>query len=328
VPPAEIVIQRLSAAGIVQLTPDVEFAHPLFATYLGAQHASRAQPLSDSMAADPEFAVFVAALLGDDRMDEKLTHLLRHGAVGQARYLRLVAEAPREPQPQDPLTFGRAVETFTGLAAECIVTDEWTAWRTSEEPGIGKPDAVRAWLSAGEVNFLTGHVFKRRSPVDVAVIESLARFKHHVVLRRPHESQFTRLPESELKRLRKLPKRDLEEMILQAAVDWRKEWRAQASELRIASIPETAIDDGDPCVTVYETWPDPRLRLDWGASARVVWSQPEMLRLAGVPLSHFLEPGRSARVYDDLIKRAERALGCAFGSQTWNRPELVASWAW
>ena len=330
VPPAETVIQRLSAAGIVQLTPDVIFAHPLFATYLGARHAATVGPITDAMAGDPEFAMFVTALLGDDRVNEKLTHLLRHGPVGQARYLRLVSEIPREPQPDDPIAFGTAVKTLSGSAAECIATDHWTAWRTAEEPGAAAADAVQLWMSVGDVNFLPGHAFKHRSPVDVATIESLARFKAHVTYQQPNEDRFGRLTDRELKRLRKLPRQQLNDLILEAALDWRREWREQAATMRISTLAETAIGDGDPEVTVYEDWPDPGLRIDWGGTASVTWVQQDSNQPTwnSRPLSTFLEPGRSARIYQELIERAEQAIGCTFGSQAWNRPDHVAAWAW
>jgi uncharacterized protein DUF4062 len=330
VPPAQTVIERLSAAGIVQLTPDVVFAHPLFATFLGARHAVTAEPMTSAMAADPEFAMFVAALLGEDRGDEKLACLLRHGPVGQARYLRLAPETPREPEPDDPLVFGAAVKMLSGSAAECIVTDEWTAWRAADDPGAPDLDALQSWFAAGDVNFLPGNAFQRRSPVDVATIESLARFKDHVVHQRPREDRFDRLNDAELKRLRKLSREELNELILQAALDWRREWREQAVAMGISTLPETAIGDGDPQVIVYEDWPDPGLRIEWGGKAGVSWVQPGSKEPAWGyrSLSRFLDPGRSARIYEELVERAEQALGCTFGSQAWSRPEHVAAWAW
>jgi hypothetical protein len=330
VPPAETVIQRLSAAGIVQLTPDVVFAHPLFATYLGARHAATTEPMTNAMAADPEFAMFVTALLDDDGVDEKLTHLLRHGPVGQARYLRLIPDTPREQRPDAAIAFGSAVKILSGSAAECIVTDHWTAWRTADQPSVAAPDAVQRWMAVGDVNFLPGNAFKHRSPVDLAAIESLARFKHSVTRQRPDEDRFDRPTATELKRLRRLPRPELEEMLLQAALDWRREWREQAIAMGISTLPETAIGDGDPQVTVYEDWPDPGFRMDWGDAARVTWVQPgpDVPAWNYRPLSTFLDPGRSARIYQQLIERAERALGCSFGSQAWNRPEQVAAWAW
>lgn len=331
VPPAETVIERLSAAGIVQLPTDVVFAHPLFATYLAARQAATAAPMTDAMAADPEFAMFVAALLDEDREDEKLVHLVRHGPVGQARYLRLVAEAPRKPRPEDPAALGSALKTLSGAAAECIVTENWTAWRTAHEPGTAAIDSVRRWMAAGDVTFLPGHAFKRRSPLDVATIESLARFKDHVTQQRPAEHGFERPTDAELKRLRRLPRQELDDLLLQAALDWRGEWRQQAVAMGISTLPEVAIGGGDPQVTVYEDWPNPGLHIDWGAAAATVtWVQPDADRTGGDyrPLSRFLEPGRSARIYQELTERAERALGCSFDSQAWSRPEHVAAWAW
>ncbi len=330
VPPAETIIERLSAAGIVQLTPEVVFAHPLFATYLGAHHAATAEPMTDEMADDPEFAMFVTALLSEDRGDEKLEYLLRHGPVGQARYLRLVPEAAREPRPDDPVAFGAAVKTLSGSAAECIVTHDWTAWRTADEPAASDADSVQTWLAVSDVSFLPGNTFRRRSPVDVATIESLARFKSRVTHQRPDEDRFDRLAGAELKRLRKLPREELDELILQAALDWRREWREQAVAMGVSTLPETRIGDGDPRVIVYESLPDPGLRIEWGGTADVTWVQPNPNDPAWNyrPLSTFLDPGRSARIYQELIERAERALGCTFGSQAWSRPEHVASWAW
>jgi hypothetical protein len=286
--------------------------------------------MTNAMAADPEFAMFVTALLDDDRADEKLTHLLRHGPVGQARYLRLIPDTAREPRPDAAIAFGAAVKTLSGPAAECIVTDDWTAWRTADQPSVAAPDVVERWMAVGDVNFLPGNAFKHRSPVDLAAIESLARFKHSVTRQRPDEDRFDRLTATELKRLRRLPRPELEEMLLQAAVDWRREWREQAIAMGISTLPETAIGDGDPQVTVDEDWPDPGLRIDWGDAARVTWAQPEPDVPAWNyrPLSTLLDPGRSARIYQQLIERAERALGCSFGSQAWNRPEQVAAWAW
>lgn len=330
VPPAATVVERLSATGIVQLTTDVVFAHPLFATYLGAHHASSAAPMTDAMTADPEFSMFVTAMLGEDRVGEKLTHLLRHGPVGQARYLRLVPEALREPRPDDPIAFGAAVKTLSGSAAECIVADNWTAWRTADEPGVAAAEAVERWMAVGDVNFLPGHAFKGRSPVDLATIESLARFKDHVTHHRPHEDRFDRLTDAELRRLRMLPRAELNELMLQAALDWRRDWRKQAVAMRISTIPETEVGEGDPKMTVYEDWPDPGWGVDWGGTAGVTWIQPGPNQRAWNyrPLSSLLDPGRSARIYQELVEQAERALGCAFGSQAWNRPEHVASWAW
>jgi hypothetical protein len=330
VPPAEGVIQRLSSAGLVQLAPSVEFAHPLFATYLAASHAATAGPITEPMAADPEFAIFVAALLDEDRVTEKLEHLLRHGPVGQARYLRLVHASPRKPQQDDPVLFGAFLKTLSGSAATCVVTEDWTAWRPADEPRAASADAVAEWMADGEITFLQGNAFMERSPLDVATIESLARFKSHVIRQRPDEDSFDWLADPEVKRLRKLPRSDLDDLILQAALDWRREWREQAAALGISTLPETAIADGDPDVTVYECWPDPRLRIDWGGTARVTWvlSAADVPAWNYQPLSRLLEPGRSARIYAELIERAERALGCAFGSQAWSRPEHVAAWAW
>jgi hypothetical protein len=329
VPPAGTVIQQLSAAGIVHLTPDVVFAHPLFATYLAALHASASEPMTEAMAEDSEFAVFVAALLDDDRVDEKLALLLHHGPVGQARYLRLVPPARREPGPDSPVAFGAAVKKLTGSAAECIVTDDWTAWRLADVHTAADPDIVR-WVAEGDVNFLQGHAFRDRSPVDVATIESLARFKSHVNRHQPAGDRFARLSEDDLKRLRKLPRAELDELILQAVLDWRREWRAQARSLEIWTLPETAIGDGDPEVIARETWPDPKLRIDWDSTAGVTWVPSGEGDAAWNfwRLSTFLDPGRDARIYEELVQRVERALGCSLGSQAWSRPEHVAAWAW
>lgn len=330
VPAAETIIERLSAAGIIQLTPEVEFAHPLFATYLGAKHAATEEPMTAAMATDPEFAMFVTALLTHERTDEILANLKYHGPVGQARYLRLVAEEPRKPDEDDAITFGTLTEALTGSAAECIVTDEWTAWRTASTPRMPGTAEVEEWLARGEVNFMQGNVFERRRPIDLAAIESLARFKDLATRQRPHEDRFERPRDDEFKSIRKLPRAELDELILQAVLDWRTEWRQQAVAMGISTLPETTVGDGDPHVTVAETWPDPGLLIEWGKTARVEWVQPDGNERDWryQPLSRFLEPGRSARIYDDLARRAERALGCAFSSQAWARPEHVAAWAW
>lgn len=329
VPPAESVLQRLSAAGIVQQTPDIEFAHPLFATYLGAAHAAESGEMTDAMKRDPEFAMFVAALLDDSSRQEKLQHLARHGPIGQARYLRLVEETAREPDVNDALEFCRAVGELSGTPAACIVTDGWTAWRNADEAAVADEGDVEAWLASGDVNFIPGNAFSRRSPVDLAAIEALARFKHAVVLRRPDGDRFDRVSDRELRRLRRIPRAELDELIVQSVFDWRAEWRQLASELGLDSLPEAALPDGDPVIRVCEDWPDPSLKLEWGDTAGVLWdATPEQPPWGYRPLSTFLEPGRSARIYSDLTDRAELALGCTFGSQAWTRPELVAAWAW
>jgi hypothetical protein len=83
-------------------------------------------------------------------------------------------------------------------------------------------------------------------------------------------------------------------------------------------------------VFVYEDWPDPGLRIEWGEDCGVIWVKPDPNEPAWdyQPLSTFLDPGRSARIYQQLVERAERAIGCTFGSQAWSRPEHVAAWAW
>ena len=331
VPPAETIIERLTGAGIVHLTADeLVFAHPLFATYLGARHAATAQPMNGAMADDAEFAMFATALMGEDREGEKLAHLLRHGPVGQARYLRLVPAAPREAQPSDPIAFASAVERLSGSAADCIVTDGWTAWRASDTPCSSGPEAIQSWLAAGDVTFLPGNVFRTRSPIDVATIASLTRFKDHVNRQRPQESRFDRPTDAELKRLRRLPREELNDLILQTALDWRREWREQAAALEFSTLPEAFLGEGDPQVRVYEDWLDPGIRIGWGDHPLVTWVSPapEEPRWDYRPLSDFLAPGRDARIYEGLVQLAERALGCAFSSQAWSRPELVAAWAW
>lgn len=328
--PAETLIVRLSAAGIVQQNPDIAFAHPLFATYLAARCAASTGSMSEAMAADPEFAMFVTAMLREDQMDEKLIHLAHHGPVGQARYLRLVAASVRERHPDDPVVFGSALKALSGSAAECIVTDSWTAWRSADEAAADAAEAVKEWMSVGDVNFMAGDAFTHRPPVDLAVIESLARFKDHVESQTPEGYRFDRLTDAQLKRLRRLPRDELNQLILQAVMDWRYEWRRQAADLRIGTLPEVTMGDGDPAVTISATWPDPGVQIEWAGTASVTWVQPDP-DLPGwrfQPLSKFLDPGRDSRIYHELTERAERAIGCAFGSQAWNRPERVAAWAW
>jgi hypothetical protein len=282
------------------------------------------------MAADVELAMFIAAMLPADRGDEKIGHLLNHGPVGQARYLRLIPESARRPEAEDAISFGRVVEVLSGSAAECIVTEAWTAWRTAKESTAQAPDAIERWLADGEVNFLKGNAFASRSPVDVAVIEALARFKDHALRQEPDEERFERLSESELRRLRHRPRAELDDLIVQAVLDWRSEWRALASSLGVSTLPETVIGDGDPQITAIKERPDPRVRIKWGGMPGVTWVEPDPdgRHWDYLPLSTFLDPGRTARIYHDLVERAERAIGCPFGSQAWSRPELVAAWAW
>lgn len=330
VPTAQSLIERLGAAGVVQVADDIAFAHPLFATYLAADRAAQGDDISEEMAADPEFAMFVAALLPVDQRGPKLTLLCRHGPVGQARYLRLVAEGRRTHEPDDVFVFGEVLMSLTGSAADCVVTDSWTAWRKSVAPAASAPDVIDGWLRDGETTFLQGNVFQHRDPLDVATIAALARFKHEVSAYRPYGDRFNRLNEGELKKLRRLPRSDLDELIIQSALDWRQDWRDQAAIMGVASLPEIHLGEGDPVVTVYEEWPDPGLRIEWGTAASVTWTSDDagQSRWNYRPLSGFLDPGRSARIHEELIKRAERALGCRFGSEAWARPEYVAAWAW
>ncbi|MBI4882996.1 MAG: DUF4062 domain-containing protein [Actinobacteria bacterium] len=329
VPPAETVLQRLSAAGIVQLTPDVAMAHPLFATYLGAQHAATVGPMTDAMANDPEFAIFTAAL--SDAHDDKVGILLRHGPVGQARYMRLVPEMPREATPDDAGAFTAAVAVLTGKNLQCIVTQEWTAWRESTDSTIATIDDVGSWLNDANVVFVAGNAFTRRTPVDIAAMESLADFKEQIGRQRPNGPAFDRPSTKELKALRKLARLDLDELMMQAGADWRREWRRQAAAMKVDMIAEIAIDDGEPQITAIERWPDdPLIRIRWGDSASVTWTGKE--QVAGMwglqPLANFLDPGRDSRIYEDVARQVEQALGCSFSSQSWSRPELVAAWAW
>ncbi|HEX6394676.1 MAG TPA: DUF4062 domain-containing protein [Acidimicrobiales bacterium] len=329
-PSADVLIQRLSEAGVVQLTPSVSFAHPLFATYLGALHASLTRQVTDLMSADPEFAVFVAAMSGNDRPEETALTLQRHGAVGQARYLRLVPLESRTPQADDVAVFGLALQTLDGRSAECIVADDWTAWRSAEVPGVGSPTAITEWMSAGEVNFLPGNAFASRSPLVLATIESLARYKQLVAEVQPFGDRFDRLSERELLRLRRMHQRQRDDLVLEAVLNWRTDWRDLATTMKLAELPEAAIGEGDPVVTVFETWPDPMLSVDWNGPPHVTWVQgsPDPRSGRYERLSTYLDPGRKARVYQDLIRLAEQALGCSFSSQAWSRPETVASWAW
>jgi hypothetical protein len=330
IPSATTLVQRLSEAGILRLTPDAEFAHPLFATYLAAQHAAAGHAMTSPMEADPEFAMFVAALLGEGEHNEQLRHLARHGPVGQARYLRLRPEGQRQVQSDDAEVFGDAASVLSGRTAECIVTDQWTAWRSGESPGQREANEIDDWLASGTVSFLVANAFALRSPVDIATIESLGHFKEVVRALRPAGERFDRLRDAELRKLRKLPRAELDELIVQAVVDWRSDWRAQAEAMGVSTLAETTIGSGDPAITVLNRWPDPGLRIEWGGTAGVTWVTPEpkVPEWNYQPLSTYLNPGRSARVYHDLTERTERALGCRFSSQAWSRPEYVAAWAW
>ena len=329
-PAAEVLVQRLSAAGIIQLVPEVAFAHPLFATYLAASHAARSAMSSD-MRSDPEFSMFVAALLDESRSLEIRELLVDHGPVGQARYLRLVPEAARVPGDSDAMDFGMEVQALTGSPAQLCVADDWAAWIGSDSLGRATENDVESWLRNGlEVTFLPGSVLSTRKPIDLAAMESLNRFKATVLRLAPDEDRFRRLPDRELRAFRRLPRAELDELVLEAVMDWRNEWHRQVTALRLEALPGVGLPAGDPQVSVYERWPNPRLRIEWGVGPGVVWLEPvdDLEAMRGQPLSEFLEPGRNARVYHQLVDRAEREIGCRFGSQSWSRPELVAAWAW
>lgn len=329
-PPAAVIIERLSGAGVIQQARQLSIAHPLFATYLAAQEARLTQTFRDGMRDDGEFAMFVAALLPEDRSDEQVALLERHGPIGQARFLRLVPERSRTVGPTDSRLFGSTVEKLTGKAAECIAVENWTAWRESEHSGIGHPDSIGDWLSRGEVAFIQGNAFQLRTPVTLAAIEALARFKGRALKLRPAKDNWhDGLSDRELKQLRRLPSAELDEMLLQAAVDWRRQWRDVADAIRVGSLTELRIPDGEPQISLIVEWPDPRVRIEWGARAGVTRLPPTRENTRDYqPLSQFLGPGVAARVYRDVVDRTEKALGCTFGSQAWSRPEHVAAWAW
>jgi hypothetical protein len=327
-PPASDMLDRLGACGVLQHVGDLVFAHPLFATYLAAVHATTRGALTDGMTRDPEFAMFAAALLPSRRSAEQLKLLQEHGPLGQARYLRLVSAGDRQPQLDDGSAFDRAVELLDGVGAECMVSEAWTAWRPSTSSSAATAD-IDTWLADGEVAFMRGNVFRHRSPVELAAIEALARFKRRVLDAQPNADPFKRADESTLRSWQRLQPHELDDALIQAAKDWRADWCATADKLGVARLAEVAMPDGEPVITFVLKWPDPPVRLDWGATAKVVRLKNEPATGPGFSrLSSILDPGRSARVYRDIVAIVEKALGCPFSSQAWTRPELVAAWAW
>jgi len=328
-PPASVIVDRLSGAGIIQEARQLNLAHPLFATYLAARHAVFAGALRVDMRNDGELAMFVAALLPEERCDEQIALLDRHGPVGRARFLRLMPERDRTLDPSDPTLFGSSLQTLDGTAAVCIATETWTAWRASENAGTVHPDSIGDWLTEGEIAFMRGNVFKRRTPVTLAAIESLARFKGRAMRLRPSPDNWHEQPSpSEMTQLRRIAPAELDEMLLQVVLDWRRRWREIADAIGVGSLPEIRIPDGEPQLSLILDWSDPRLRVDWGDRAEVTRVPPSKLSWDYESLFRFLGPGWVARIYRDIISRTEMALGCRLGSQAWNQPERVAAWAW
>lgn len=327
-PPASVILDRLSGAGIVQQGTELELAHPLFATFLAARHAATNE-VSTAMLADPEFAMFVAAVLGRQRDHERLELLARHGPIGQARFLRLAPTPPRSATLDDPIDFGRAVAELTGQPTECIVTADWTAWRASDVPMRSDEASLAGWMTEGsEIAFVKGNAFVTRSPVEMAALEALGRYKNVVLDLVPDEQPwYWEIPPSVLKGLKRMSARDLDERLLQAALDRRQYQRDLARRMGIENLAEADVPDGDPQLRVVVEWSDPRFELTWGNGAVVerVPTDPDRQRSMR-PLSELLHP--KPVVYRDLVQVAEEILGCKFSSQSWNRPEQVAAWAW
>ena len=327
-PPASVILDRLSGAGIVQQGTEFELAHPLIATLLAARHAATNE-VSPSMVADPEFAMFVAALLGRQRDRERLELLARHGPIGQARFLRLAPTPPRSATIDDPIDFGRAVAELTGQPTECIVTADWTAWRASGVPMRSDEASLARWMTEGsEIAFVKGNAFVSRSPVEMAALEALGRYKNVVLDLVPKEEPwYWEIPPSVLKDLKRMSARDLDERLLQAALDRRQYQRDLARRMGIENRAEADVPDGEPQLRVVVDWSEPRFELTWGKGAVVERLPTDSDRQRSMrPLSELLHP--RPIVYRELVRAAEEILGCRFSSQSWNRPEQVAAWAW
>jgi hypothetical protein len=229
----------------------------------------------------------------------------------------------------DSIRFGAVLKRLSGAAAECIATDNWTAWRSSGQERSERPEAIRDWLARGDVVFVQGNAFEGRTPVALAAIESVARFKARAMGLAPVHDSWHKLSDNEMKQVRRLPPAELDDVLLQTALDWRQQWRGLADAIGVGSLPELRIPDGEPQVLMIVEWPDPKVRIEWGDRAQVTrLTQAPEPTWGYEPLSRFLAPGADARIYREVVDRTEKALGCSLGSQAWNRPERVAAWAW
>ena len=297
-------------------------------TYLAALHAAMHEG-SPNMLADPEFAMFVAALLDRQLIRERLELLARHGPIGQARFLRLAPTPPLGPHATIPSTLGAAVAELTGHPTECIVTAEWTAWRTSDVPMQSDEVSLALWMTEGrETAFVKGNPFESRSPVEMAAIEALGRYKNVVLDLEPDEQPWYReIPPSVLNDLKRMKESELDELLLQAALDRRQYQRDLARRMGIENLAEADVPSGDPQLTVIVEWSDARFELTWGNGAVIERVPADRDRQRSMhPLSQLLHP--KPIVYRDLVQVTEQILGCRFTSQSWNRPEQVAAWAW
>lgn len=328
--PADEIMERLGAAGIVQHSRSLAFAHPLFATFLAARHAAAFGGLTAAMADDPEFSMFAAAMMPEDPDGEQVDLLVHHGPIGQARFLRLVEESDRAFESSDPTRFGELVDRLSEGAAACIATDDWTAWRSADHPERCAPDAIAEWLTHGEVSLLQGNAFERWTPLALAAMESLNRFKKQARDLEPRDINWlAELTARELEQLRRRPSSELDEMLLEAAMDWRTRWHALTAAMGVSTLEELRLPGDEPEIDLVEDWPDPGVRLQWGSRAEVRRVSADTDRRWGYEsVSRFLGPGREARLYREVVRRTELVLGCTFGSQAWMRPERMAAWAW